>query len=277
MFMLAIGCWRRDRRKLAVVLTALAQLTHAAVLVPIVAVVVLLQYRHEQNKRALITGWLITLVVALPAMWLVFASPVSSQNSILYTAWIELETVALRSLAFLVPMGLLAVQRAHWRRTAPALLAGGLVLAQLVTIPISGMATGWGAINRRPAHGVSALLSSSEFVPGATYRVLTFGDQKYGQYSIVRAGGHLDSEFFPESMSRRSFPSEADYARFLTKRQVDYVVIDPKYKKFKTNEQSLLDGMASSKTPCVDGVEVRSVDETPGYELYAITRNCTSS
>ncbi len=275
MFMLAMGCWRRDRRKLAILLAGLAQLTHAAVLVPLVALVVLIRYRSEPHRRALITGWLISLAVALPAVLLVFASPVASQNSIIYTAWIEIETVALRSLAFLVPMGLVAVQRANWRRDAPALLAGGMVILQLVTIPISGMAAGWGALNRRPVHGVSALLTSSEFVPGATYRVLTFGDSKYGQYSIVRAGGHLDSEFFPESMNRRSFPSEAAYTRFLTKRQVDYVVIDPKYKNFRTNEQALLDDIASSSTGCLDGVGVRSLDQEPTYRLYAITRDCT--
>ena len=86
--------------------------------------------------------------------------------------------------------------------------------------------------------------SRPTFVPGATYRVLAFGDAKYGQYSIVRAGGRIDSEFFPESMYRRSFPDEATYARFLTRRQIDYVVVDPRYRKFKTNEQQLLDDMA---------------------------------
>jgi hypothetical protein len=276
MFMLAIGCWRRDRRVAAIVLAALAQLTHAAVLVPIVALVVLVRYRHEPNRRTLISGWLVTVAVALPAIWLVFASPVASQNSVFYTGWIEFETVALRALTFLIPMGLVAVQRSSWRRDAPMLLAGLMVVAQLVTIPFSGMAVGWAALNRRPVQGVSALAHSPDFVPGATYRVLTFGDAKYGQYSIVRGGGHLDSEFFPESMYRRSFPSEAAYARFLTKRQVDFVVIDPHYKNFKTNEQHLLDTMAGSNSPCVDGVSVRPIDQTPGYRLYSVTRNCTS-
>ena len=76
-------------------------------------------------------------------------------------------------------------------------------------------------------------------------------------------------------MNRRSFPSEAAYARFLTKRQVDYVVIDPKYKNFRTNEQALLDDIASSSTGCLDGVGVRSLDQKPTYRLYAITRDCT--
>jgi hypothetical protein len=239
---------------------------------------VLWWYRYgSDDRRALIRAWLVSLVCAVPAAVLVFASPVTTHSGLVTTVWIEIETVVLRALVLIVPLGLMYQQRKPARPNAPVIAVAAMVIGQLVTIPISGMAAGWGALNRRPAHGVSALLSSNQFVPGATYRVLAFGDQKYGQYAIVRAGGHLDSEFFPESMSRRSFPNEADYAKFLTKRQVDYVVIDPKYKKFKTNEQAMLDDIASAKSPCVDGVEVRSVDETPGYELYAITRNCTSS
>jgi hypothetical protein len=274
MLMLAIGCWRRDRRTLAIILAALAQLTHAAVLVPLTALVVALAYRKEANRRALLTGWLISVACALPAIWLVFASPVAAQNSLLYTIWIEIETVALRSLAFVVPMTLVAIQRAGWRRSAPMLLAGGMVLAQLVTIPISGMAVGWTALNRRPSQTLSALPRSTDFVPGATYRVLAFGDAKYGQYSIVRAGGHIDSEFFPESMYRRSFADQTTYARFLTRRQIDYVVVDPRYRRFKTNEQQLLDQLSRPGAACVDGVRVRSLDETPTYELYAVSRDC---
>jgi hypothetical protein len=274
MLMLAVGCWRSDRRKLAVVLAGLAQLTHAAVLVPLTALLVVLRYRAEPRRRALVVGWLISLVISLPAAVLVFASPVAGQNSLLYTAWIEFETVALRSLVFLVPMLLVSVQRSGWRRRAPMVLAGVMVLLQLLTIPFSGMAAGWSALNRRPSHGVSAFPQSADFVPGATYRVLAFGDAKYGQYSIVRAGGRIDSEFFPESMYRRSFPNEATYARFLTRRQIDYVVVDPRYSKFKTNEQQLLDDMAWGGSRCVNGVAVQPLDTNAAYQVYRVTRSC---
>ncbi|HEX2383910.1 MAG TPA: hypothetical protein VHI95_14800 [Acidimicrobiales bacterium] len=274
MLMVAVGCWRRDRRKLTIVLAGLAQLTHAAVLVPLTALVVALRYRNEPNRRALVAGWLISLAIALPAVLLVFASPVAAQNSLLYTAWIEVETVALRSLVFVVPMALVAMQRSGWRRTAPMFAAGLMVLIQLVTVPFSGMAAGWSALNRRPSHGVSAFPATTDFVPGATYRVLAWGDAKYGQYSIVRAGGRIDSEFFPESMYRRSFADEATYARFLTRRQIDYVVVDPRYEKFKTNEQELLDDMAWGGSSCVDGVSVRPVETTTAYQLYRVSRDC---
>jgi hypothetical protein len=274
MLMVAIGCWRRDRRKTAVVLAGLAQLTHAAVLVPLTALIVALRYRNEPHRRALVVGWLISLAISLPAAVLVFASPVAAQNSLLYTGWIEFETVALRSLAFLVPMALVAMQRSGWRRSAPMFLAGFMVLGQLVTIPFSGMAAGWSALNRRPANGVSSLPETADFVPGATYRVLAFGDAKYGQYSIVRAGGRIDSEFFPESMYRRSFRDEDAYVRFLNRRQIDYVVVDPRYQRFKTNEQRLLDDLAWGGSACVDGISVRPVDTNSAYQLYHVTRTC---
>ncbi len=154
MLMLAVGFWRRDRRTLAIILAALAQLTHAAVLVPITALIVLIRYRSEPNRRALVGGWLISLVVAIPGALLVFASPVSSQNSLVYTSWIEIETVALRSLAFLVPMALVALQHGKYKRSAAMWAAGIMIVGQLLTIPFSGMAAGWGALNRQPIHGV---------------------------------------------------------------------------------------------------------------------------
>jgi hypothetical protein len=274
MLMFAIGMWRRERRVLAIMLASLAQLTHAAVLLPITALIVLIRYRNEPDRRALIGGWLISLVIAIPGALLVFASPVSSQNSLVYTSWIEVETVALRSLTFLVPMALVALQNGRYKRSAAMWAAGIMIAGQLLTIPFSGMAAGWGALNRQPVRGVSALTHSPMFVPGATYRVLTFGDAKYGPYSVVRAGGRLDSEFFPESLNRRSFKDEVAYAGFLDKRQVDYVVIDPRYHRFRTNEQQLLDHMAKPGSPCVDGVSVRALDQTPGYRLYGIKRNC---
>ena len=63
-------------------------------------------------------------MISLPAAALVFASPVSSQNTLVYTSWIEIETVALRSLTFLVPMGLVALQHGRYRRSAAAWVAG---------------------------------------------------------------------------------------------------------------------------------------------------------
>ena len=56
-----------------------------------------------------------------------------------------------------------------------------------------------------------------------TYRILRAGDGKVGMYQVLRAGGRLDSEFFPESIVRRTWPSAAEYCTFLRGRHVDRV------------------------------------------------------
>ena len=150
-------------------------------------------------------------------------------------------------------------------------------VGQVLTIPISGMMTGWTALSRQPDAIGSSIPHASTFVPGATYRVLTFGDGKYGQYAVVRAGGHLDSEFFPESMFRRSFSGTPSYATFLTQREVDYVVVDKRYKRFRTNEEALLRSMAASGgRECVDGVSVREVEEQPNFAVFHVSRGCAT-
>ena len=71
------------------------------------------------------------------------------------------------------------------------------------------MAMGW--VHPRREHRIARLLlRSPEFVPGATYRVLRgAADAKLGLYHVLRAGGRLDSELFPESMAMRSFATRA--------------------------------------------------------------------
>jgi hypothetical protein len=279
MLMFAIGCWRRDRRTLAIVLAALAQITHAPVLIPIVAILVLVWVRYEPHRRTLIAGWLISLAASIPAVYLVFASPVTAHSAFLWSAWVEIETVALRALILLVPFGLLYLQRHQRSRpNAPMIAAGVLVIGQLVTIPISGMGVGWGALNRNPDATARAIPRSAAFVPGATYRVLTYGDGKYGQYAVVRAGGRLDSEFFPESLHRRSFRSVTTYASFLDQRKVDYVVVDRRYRMFHTNEEQLLITMSapSGGPGCVVDLTVERVEQAENFAIYRINRDCSS-
>jgi hypothetical protein len=278
MMVFAIGCWRQHRRKTAILLAALAQITHAPVLIPLIAILVFGWGRFEPDRRALIRGWLISLVVALPAAYLVFASPVTSQTSAIWSLWVEVETVALRAFVLIVPFGLLYLQRRGFRPRAPVIAAGVLVVGQLVTVPISGMGVGWNALSRRPDATANAITRSAVFVSGATYRVLTFGDGKYGQYAVVRAGGRLDSEFFPESLHRRSFRDEKAYAKFLNGRLVDYVVVDHRYRKFRTNEEQLLNQMSTlgGRAACVGGLRVEQVDQAPTFDFYRISRDCSA-
>jgi hypothetical protein len=278
MLLLAIGCWRRGRRGWAIVLVALAQITHAPILIPMVGLLVVGWWRYEPDRRALLRSWILSLIPALPAVYLVFASPVTSQTGMLWSIWVEVETLALRSLVLIVPFGLLVLQRRGARPKAPVIAAAVMVLGQLVTIPISGMAAGWGALNRRPDTAAAAIPHAIPVEHGATYRVLTFGDSKYGMYAVVRAGGRLDSEFFPESINRRSFRDEATYARFLTERKIQYVVVDYRYHRFKTNEQALLDAMAATPgtAGCVGGLRVERTNQSVTLTAYRIIRDCSA-
>ena len=54
---------------------------------------------------------------------------------------------------------------------------------------------------------MSRFLQSPAFVRGRTYRVLRDGDAKLGMYRLLQAGGHIDSEFFPEGMAISNFKS----------------------------------------------------------------------
>jgi hypothetical protein len=191
---------------------------------------------------------------------------------------VEVETVALRSLIFVIPIALVYLQRRQFERNAPAILAGILIVGQIVTIPISGMGVGWNALVRTPDRIATAIPLSPVFRPGATYRVLTYGDGKYGQYAVVRAGGRLDSEFFPEDMHRKSFKDHADYVSFLNRRDVDYVVVDHRYHKFHTNEEELLAELSSmsSANGCPDGVHIEKIDQEPTFEVFRVSRGCGS-
>jgi hypothetical protein len=273
----AIAAWRHDRRKLAVVLAALAQITHAPIVLPLTALTVLVYSQYAPDpaaRRSLLRHWIVSTLPALPAAWIVFASPVAIDASPLYTLWIEIETLALRSLIVLVPVAMIQLQKRDLRRSAPAWAAGLLVLSQLLTIPFSGMIVGWGAITRRPDPALAAIPKSALFVPGATYRVLTSADAKFGLYAVVRGGGRIDSEFFPESMHRSSFKDEHEYAAFLTRRRVDFVIAQHRYKRFRTNELDLLRELSAPAAGCFDGIELRSVEAAPTFDLYAVERGC---
>jgi hypothetical protein len=265
----AIGFWRRGRRGWATALAALAQLTHAPVLVPMVAAVMLLQLRHEherQERRDLMVRWLVSVAIALPAIVLVFLSPVTGETSPLISVWIEVETLFLRSLVVAIPIGMIIVMRRSGasRRVAMG-IAVLLLLGQVAVALGAGMRVGWGAMFRTPNASASALPHSTHFEPGRTYRVLSQADGKYAPYAAVRAGANLDSEFFPESLHWRSFKDVADYERFLAARHIDFVAIYQKYDRRRTNEKALLEQMA--KAGCASVVE-RTVD----YDLYSIGR-----
>lgn len=263
MFLAAVWAFRRERYLLAALLAGAAQATHAAVLMPVVlGAAALTFWRCPAARRPLAATYAGSLVLAVPVAAIVLASPVVEDTSRVTVATNLLGTVAWRALVFAVPalLAWLAVRRQRW---LPAALLALVVLNPLL-VPLRHNSFAWGLFFRSPDRTVESFTRGSLFEPGATYRILRAGDGKVGMYQLIRAGAQLDSEFFPESIDRRSWPNEDSYARFLASRSVEYVMIFENYDRtFGSNEGNMLTGMVA------DGCATVTV-RNPGYAVYNV-------
>jgi hypothetical protein len=114
-------------------------------------------------------------------------------------------------------------------------------------------------------------LHSRQFVPGATYRVLRgAADSKLGLYHVLRAGGRLDSELFPESEAMHSFSTLADYEQLLCDRHVDYVVAYESYATSRhTNELEVLQRLEAQPNARVG---VHPIQRAYDHVVYSVNR-----
>ncbi len=134
-------------------------------------------------------------------------------------------------------------------------------IAFVVVVPLMWrpflLGSGWTGVTRRGvSHDLDTYVVSTAFRAGAVQRVLSGGDEKDDLYVVVRHGGVLDSELFPEGMHRQGFTDSAAYARLLRDRRIDTVVLTPGYAThFPSNEPQLLRELASSGQ-CVEGVQI---------------------
>ncbi len=268
----AIGAWRRGHVAVAVILGALAQGTHPAVLVPLTLAVVLLGLASECGGRRLLRAWLISTALAAPALLVVALSPVAAESSLGTKVIAIAETLLARSFVVAVPAAFAWLRHRVGDRPAPALFVIAVLSNLVLLVPLQ-VTQGWRALGRRPDTVVADYAKSSLFRRDARYRVLRSGDSKVGMYQLLRAGARLDSEFFPESMARHSWASAAAYARFLNTRGIDRVLVFSSYdRRFETNEHALLEQL--SRVPCVAGplkVTVHSV--RPGFLEYDVDRS----
>ena len=272
LLLVAIGAWRRHRDVLAFVAAGLAQLTHPAVLVPLAAILVAGAFRWQVRRRTLLRLYAASLCVAIPGVIVMLVSPVFQETSLATKFIAFVGTIAPRSLLFLVPMALVLLRRYASPLLAPVVVAALIAANALMWAPL-GMRWAWRALHRRPDGRMVTFIDGPDFAPGATYRVLRLADGKVGMYQLLRAGARLDSEFFPESIDYRSWPSTAQYSTFLSHRHVDFVMLWHGYdRKFHTNEHALLDGMAT--TGCSGGIRITSVRRVHDYDLYAVDRRC---
>ncbi len=281
LFITAIGCWRRQRVVAAVVCAALAQITHAAVLIPIAAALVVLWLPFEPDRRALVRAYAISLVPALPAVWIVWRSPVFVESSTWVKFFNFFDTVGPRTLIVAVPVALVVLHARTRARPWVAPVAVVVLLgANIATSIPMGMPQAWRALVRYPETGMAPFLDSADFVPGATYRLLYTSNGKLGMYQLIRHGGRLDSEFFPESIQITSFHDTRAYSDFLTRRHVDDVMVWHSYdRRWHTNEHALLDQLThgSSRTCSAGLVSTRHIVRNPRYDVYAVDRKCASA
>ena len=271
---LAVGAWRRNRRPAAALFAGLAQSGHPAVVLPIMAALVLGRLGWERHRRALVGWWAVSLIPALPPAWMVAVSPVYHDTAS-GLRWLELvRTLEVRAWVVVVPLALVALTRTRWARVGPAifvmLLAANLVLADAL-----GSRSAWRALVGPRDRVVATFTRSPLFVPGATYRLLQASGNRVGMYDLLRAGGRLDSEFFPESMQWTDFPGTGAYASLLSRRHVDFVIDCPDFdRRFATNEHALLEALTTGPAPADGGpvLSTRLVARTPGYSLYHVVR-----
>jgi hypothetical protein len=276
MLMAAIGCWRRQRYVEAAILAGLGQATHPAVVLPIALLLVAGRLRWEEDKRQLLKFTAISLVIALPATWIVFVSPVFVDSS----AWVIIGqffgTLVVRGFVFLVPILLVLFQRVR-RSWLPVVL---FIFTLSLNVALGDMLDtryAWGALNRKPNTDLMQFINSPKFEPNKTYRLIRAGDGKVGMYQIVRKGGKLDSEFFPESINRRSWRDTEAYSKFLRTRRVDFVIVYDSYdREYRTNEHALLDELsASGLQSCTpQAVGAAPLEEARHFDVYTIRREC---
>jgi hypothetical protein len=267
--MVAVGAWRRQRTGLAIVTAGLAQATHPAIVVPLALAIVAGRLRWEPRRRALAVGYALSLLFAVPGIIILFASPVVEETSTGTKIVGFVETLGPRCLVIAVPVGLVLLRR----RGRPAL--GPAAVAFLVAMNIAmwsplGMSWAVAALDRSADTRMVAFTDSPAFRPGATYRVLRVADGKIGMYQLLLRGGRLDSEFFPESIARHSWPNLDGYTAFLHGRHVDYVMVWRGYdREFRTNEHYLLDAL--TRRACTPGdTQASLVWRVHDYDLYEI-------
>src|SRR4051812_3835190 len=148
MLFVSVGLWRRERRLLSAIALGLAQLTHAPLLMPMAGLLVAAYFvTHKAERRELALYYGLSLLIALPAVWMVFASPVLGDTSFAVQMSNLIGTVLIRSPAVLWPFVLLGIGT-KLRGGAPYALAGALIALNVTFVPVRHNDFGWEALLR---------------------------------------------------------------------------------------------------------------------------------
>jgi hypothetical protein len=263
-----VACWRRGHRAWAAVLVGVGQYTHPAVAAPMALVMVILYLLFTHDRWAVVRWYALSCLITLPAVIIVFASPTfsdTSSGSRMLNFWI---TLGPRVLIVVLPMFYAVLFHAGKRALGPLALGLSIVASVALYFPMN-VAHQVHALFRWSADTseIDAYTHSPQFEKGAMYRVLRDGDGKLAMYHVVRAGGRLDAELFPESMAMKSFKSLADYEQLLCDRHVDRVIHFTSYDNQRhTNEHALLDELVAQG-------RAKILASGPDWQVYAIDRS----
>jgi len=201
----------------------------------------------------------------------VFASPGYADATMRDRIANFFSTLGLRLLIVVLPLVFVWARHTGARALAPLALVVSLVINAALWVPMN-VDGQWAALSRTAnTASLDAYLHSSAFRPGATYRVLRGSDDgKLGLYHVLRAGGRLDSEMFPESMAIRNFSDTQEYARLLCARHVDYVVAYASYTaSHGTNELAVLSQLAAHP---LASVRILPIEQGRGQVVYRVMR-----
>jgi hypothetical protein len=271
LLLFGIAAWRRNRPLLAAVLVGLGQATHAAIVLPIGVLLVAAGCCFVSDRRRLLRWYGVALLITLPAVVLVLASPGFADATLRDKVANFASTLAPRLLIVLLPIVFVWARNLRVRALAPIALVVSLGINAAVQQPLN-VDFQWQALSRKAdTSSLDRYLSSPEFEPGATYRVLRgAGDGKLGLYHVVRAGGRLDSEMFPESMAIRNFATLSAYEELLCKRHVDFVIAYSSYTASRRTDELAMLGRLAARA---DGpVRVQPIESGLGHIVYRVSR-----
>lgn len=264
MLFAGIACWRRGRLVWAIVLVGLAQANHAAVVLPLAGVIAGVGCIRGPDRRRIAIAYAVSFVIAAPGVALVFLSPVVEDSTTISLIGNFLGTIVLRAAVVFFPFLLIWARPWLDDRRLGLRVAVALVALNVGLVPLRDTSYAWHAFTRTPDESLVPFLESPRFEPGATYRLLRVADGKVGMYQMLQHGGRLDSEFFPESLHRTSWPGISAYSQFLGERNVDFVLIYYAYDaRYQTNEHQLLDEMVQGGCAAV-------VDHSADFDVYRV-------
>jgi hypothetical protein len=270
LLLFGIAAWRRGHHAWAAVLIGLGQANHAAIVLPIGVLLVVFALVVSRDRLEILRWYALSLLITIPAVWLVLASPTTAQTSTGAQVAVFFGTLGPRVLIVALPIFCVVLQRTGIAALAPLGLVVALVAGAAFEIPLN-VGQQWHALVHRGADtaSIDAYLRSPAFAPGATYRVLYGGDEKLSLYHVLRAGGRLDSELFPENLATRNFRDVHDYVSFLCARRIDRIVHDDSFDAHHTNELSVIHMLERAPTA---GVALRRVATGAGWLVDAVDR-----